>query len=53
MTEDNFKDLNLINVDVLELSLHLLRAHFHRVDSILCVLQGLGRVVRLLHVERL
>ena len=45
--------LNLIDVDVLELLLHLLGPHLHGGDRRLRVLQRLSRVVRLLHVERL
>ena len=45
--------LNLVDVDVFEFLLHLSCSHFHRVHRRLRVLQRLGRVVRLLHVERL
>ena len=44
---------NLIDVDVLELLLHLLGPHLHGGDRRLRVLQRLSRVVPLLHVERL
>ena len=46
-------DLNLLDVDVLELLLHLLDAGLHGVDGRLGVLEALRRVVGLLHVERL
>ncbi len=46
-------DLDLIDVDVLELFLHLFGAHLHGGHRRLRVLQGLSSVVRLLHVERL
>ena len=46
-------DLDLLDVDVLELLLHLLDAGLHGVDGRLGVLEALRRVVGLLHVERL
>ena len=50
---DTTSHLDLFDVDVLELLLHLLDAGLHGVDGGLGVLEALRGVVGLLHVERL
>ena len=45
--------LNLFDVDLLELFLHLLGASFHGIDCVLGVFEALGGEVGLFHIERL
>lgn len=49
----NYAYLDLVDVDLLVLSLHLLDAILHGRHGGLSILQGLRRVVGLFHVERL